>query len=272
MSGADLALEVTENGRLEHPGILGRGRAAALPTTRENRCVRRRLDLSRPLDLRATLFPLRRGAGDPTMRMSAVGAVRATRTPDGPVTLQLRLGGAHVEADAQGSGAAWALEHLPDLIGEHDGVEDFHPRHALVSELFRRHPGLRIIRSGAVLEAMVPSILEQEIVGLDARANYARLVRTLGDVAPGAHGLLVPPTPGGRTTTVASNGDGRRSSSASRAGPRGRRSISIWIRPKPESVSRPSLEWDRGSPPRSPSSLSVTPMPCLLATTICPTW
>ena len=48
------------------------------------------------------------------------------------------------------------------------------------------------------MEALVPSILEQKVVGLEARRSYARLVRALGEPAPGpgAPGLRVLPAAG----------------------------------------------------------------------------
>ena len=71
----------------------------------------------RPVDLAATLGPLRRGGGDPTYR-SLPGAVwRTARTPQGPATQRISVrpgeGGSEVEALAWGPGAAWLLEALP---------------------------------------------------------------------------------------------------------------------------------------------------------------
>src|SRR5207244_1088605 len=54
------------------------GHEAAEPT------VARTLQLDRPTDLRGLLGPLARGSGDPTMRVAATAAIRASMTPDGP--------------------------------------------------------------------------------------------------------------------------------------------------------------------------------------------
>jgi 3-methyladenine DNA glycosylase/8-oxoguanine DNA glycosylase len=68
--------------------------------------------------------------------------------------------------------------------------------HPLVVDCRRRLPGLRVGRSQAVVEALVPTILEQKVVGIEARRSYAHLVRSLGEPAPGpAAGLRVPPSP-----------------------------------------------------------------------------
>jgi 3-methyladenine DNA glycosylase/8-oxoguanine DNA glycosylase len=80
------------------------------------------------------------------------------------------------------------------LIGCRDDLTGFDPGRGIVRELHRRMPGLRITRSGEVLEALVPSILEQKIAGKLARASYRHLVLALGERAPGPAGLRLPPS------------------------------------------------------------------------------
>jgi 3-methyladenine DNA glycosylase/8-oxoguanine DNA glycosylase len=157
---------------------------------------RRRLIRSRlPVDLHLTLGPLRRGRADPTMRFGADGAWRATRTPDGPATVHLRVVGGAVEARAWGPGASWALDAAPDLIGADDDEAGFVASHPVVAEVRRRLSGLRIGRTGAVVDAMVPTVLEQKVQGITARRSYGRLVRMLGEPAPGPAPLLLSPLP-----------------------------------------------------------------------------
>ncbi len=152
-----------------------------------------------PVDLRLTLFPLRRGHIDPSVRFEPAGVWRATRTPEGPATTHIRVSAADGTATmrAWGAGRDWALDAFPALIGADDDEAGFVPGAGVVGDLHRRFQGLRIGRSAAVMEALVPSILEQKVVGLDARRSYARLVRTLGEPAPGpaAATLKVPPAP-----------------------------------------------------------------------------
>ena len=161
------------------------------PVTVKERTVRPVL----PVDLRLTLFPVRRGRLDPSMRFEPAGVWRATRTPAGPATTHIRVSAAEGTATmrAWGPGAEWALEAFPDLIGAGDDEAGFEAGAGLIGELHHRLRGLRIGRTGAVVEALVPSILEQKVVGLEARRSYARLVRSLGEPAPGASGLFVPP-------------------------------------------------------------------------------
>jgi 3-methyladenine DNA glycosylase/8-oxoguanine DNA glycosylase len=156
----------------------------------------RRVALTGSLDLVRTLSPLRRASRDPTIRLSAAEAWRATLTPLGAATEHLTYRGSVVEVEAWGPGAEWVVEHAPDLVGAHDRPETFRPENPLLRDLARRFPGLRIGRSSAVLEALVPSILEQKVPGAEARTAFARLARALGEVAPGPRpDLRLPPAP-----------------------------------------------------------------------------
>jgi 3-methyladenine DNA glycosylase/8-oxoguanine DNA glycosylase len=150
-----------------------------------------------PVDLRLTLFPLRRGRLDPSVRFEPSGVWRATRTPAGPATTHISVSPASGTATmrAWGPGAGWAVDAFPALIGADDDAAGFDAGAGLVGELHHRLRGLRIGRTGAVMEALVPSILEQKVIGLEARRSYARLVRSLGEPAPGPPGLVVPPAP-----------------------------------------------------------------------------
>lgn len=149
-----------------------------------------------PLDVRVTLGIHRRGTGDPTMRLEPDGrAWRATRTPEGAATtLITRLpGGTGVRVRAWGPGAAWAAAAVPALLGLHDDPAALVPRHAAIVDAIRRSPGLRIGRTAAVLEALVPAILEQKITGDEARRAFRALVIRHGEPAPGPGGLRLQP-------------------------------------------------------------------------------
>jgi 3-methyladenine DNA glycosylase/8-oxoguanine DNA glycosylase len=148
-----------------------------------------------PLDLDPTLGLLQHGPSDPTIRFGLNEVWRAARTPEGPASLRLRLRGAVLLADAWGSGAQWMIGHTPALVGFDDQPNVFQPAHRLLADLHRHHPGLRLGRTGLVFEALLPTIIEQKVPSVEAYASYARLVRALGEPAPGETGLLVPPTP-----------------------------------------------------------------------------
>lgn len=149
-----------------------------------------------PLDLRWTLSIHQHGAGDPATRFEPSGAAwHATRTPSGPATLLIRPVPGGVLARAWGPGAATALSGVDALIGLDDDPGALVAHHRAVADAVRRLPGLRIGRTGAVLEALIPAILEQKITGDEARRTYRALVRVHGEPAPGPGALRLQPAP-----------------------------------------------------------------------------
>jgi 3-methyladenine DNA glycosylase/8-oxoguanine DNA glycosylase len=146
-----------------------------------------------PLNLRLTLLVHRRGPGDPTLRIDNRGVIwRTSLTPAGPGTLRLArirtAGGADTDgfsARAWGRGAAWLLDNVPDLLGASDDPAAFRPDHPRLRELARTLGGLRISRTARVLEALVPAVLEQKVVSLEAHRAWRRLLAWHGLPAPG---------------------------------------------------------------------------------------
>ncbi len=157
--------------------------------------IYRRFTLRGPLDLARTLWPLRHGLGDRTIRLTRDEAWLAARTPAGPGTIRLRRMGDTVVAQAWGHGAAALLDAAPALIGEEDEPERLVAHHPIIRRLQRVHEGLRLPRSGRVFQALVPSVFEQKVTGTEAFRAYAALLRAHGEPAPGPAGLLVPPAP-----------------------------------------------------------------------------
>ncbi len=151
--------------------------------------LERTLRPRRPVDLRLTLGLVARPA---TMLVGPGEVWRATRTPQGSATLSLRSAhGGTIHARAWGAGAGWALEHAPELIGDTDDIDDFRPPPgSLVAELASRFRGMRIPRTRAVFEMLVPAVLEQKVIGKEARRAYAGLVRRFGEPAPGPAGVI----------------------------------------------------------------------------------
>jgi 3-methyladenine DNA glycosylase/8-oxoguanine DNA glycosylase len=154
------------------------------------------------VNLSAALGPMRRGAGDPCFRFDGGVVWRAIRTTAGAATMRLAVVPADgvVEAGAWGPGATWALESLPALLGAGDDLAGFVPHHPVVREAWRRHAGWRVPRTGLVLEALAPAVLEQKVTGHEAWRAWRLLVRKYGEPAPGPEearglGLRVPPAP-----------------------------------------------------------------------------
>jgi 3-methyladenine DNA glycosylase/8-oxoguanine DNA glycosylase len=177
------------------------------------------------VDVRLTLIVHRRGSHDPTFRVEPSGAIwRTCLTPAGPATLRLTasapdrrgvvaplrpLSGPQashqaprapmsslIRAQAWGPGAGWMLDQVPGLLGARDTPEAFKPEDPRLSELARRFAGLRIGRTDRVLEALVPAVLEQKVVGREARRAWRYLVTRHGSPAPGPApaGLRVVPS------------------------------------------------------------------------------
>jgi 3-methyladenine DNA glycosylase/8-oxoguanine DNA glycosylase len=180
------------------------------PDRRADEPRSRELRLGAPWDLARSLGPLRRGRRDPTVRIEGRTLWRATRTAAGPATeaVVVDAGNAAVRAWAWGPGAEAVLDGLSDLIGESPvgfselvGSDPGPRRPAgwdVVAGLARRCPGLRIPRTAAVVEACVPTVLEQRVTGLEARRSYRDMTTALGEVAPGpgaGHGLRLPLEP-----------------------------------------------------------------------------
>ncbi|WP_330345215.1 DNA-3-methyladenine glycosylase 2 family protein [Streptomyces longwoodensis] len=165
-----------------------------------------------PLDLGLVLGPLRRGPADPTFRAMPDGSVwRASLTPAGPGTLRVSAYGGAVRGEAWGPGADWLLDRLPEMVGAADDPSAFVPRHRLLAHARHRRPGLRLTRTGLVLESLIPSVLEQKVTTDEAYRAWRLLVRKFGEPAPG-------PAAGGR----------------------------LWVMPAPRTWALiPSWEWHR---------------------------
>lgn len=146
----------------------------------------------RPLDLRLTFSVL--GDGE-WLHHETDGIVWATQTPDGAATIQMRRREGQVEAQSWGPGAGWVVARAPELCGEQDDDSGFRPAHALIAQLFKQTRGMRMPRTRAVFEALVPSVIAQQVTSIDARRSYRALVHGLGQPAPGPWRIKVPPSP-----------------------------------------------------------------------------
>lgn len=142
-----------------------------------------------PCDPYDVLRPLRRGAGDPSFARDPDGTLwRATQTPDGPATLMVRArpDAGEIELHAWGSGAGWALDAAPDLLGAADETAvGFRPANPRVAAAWRTNPHWRVSRSRRVLEAAVAATIEQKVTGKEAWHGWRLLLTRFGPAAPG---------------------------------------------------------------------------------------
>ena len=139
-----------------------------------------------PVSLGLTLSPLSRGGQSPTFCWDQSGLWLTLRTPTGPASLRLTARAGGISAIAWGAGAEWAIAGVPDLLGRDDDWSDLDVSgNELLADARRRSPGLRLLRTGLVLEALVPAILEQKVTSVEAWRAWRQLVTKHGEAAPG---------------------------------------------------------------------------------------
>lgn len=88
------------------------------------------------------------------------------------------------------------IAHLPDLLGAGDDWSGLDVSGVpLLANARKRNPGLRLMRSGRVLEALIPAIFEQKVTSVEAWRGWRVLITRFGDAAPGPapHGMRVIP-------------------------------------------------------------------------------
>lgn len=166
-----------------------------------------------PVHLGQTLSVLGRGTNDPTLRVISPECVwvttrhqglavsaRFTRAPGGTTTTALER---DIVVDAWGPGALKWISLAPNWCGASDDWTVFEnsPAYELLPERLRqtrrRHPGLRLPATGAVIDRAVIAVIEQRVTAIEAIRAYRYLVRLAGEAAPGPTpaGMYVPPTP-----------------------------------------------------------------------------
>lgn len=96
---------------------------------------------------------------------------------------------------ADGDGAGWLLDRTERLLGLTDDVTGFDPATRPLAELWRRHRGDRVPRTGTLWHDLAFSVVQQRVTRQDGAEQWRRLVTALGTPAPGAPGLTAPPAP-----------------------------------------------------------------------------
>lgn len=155
--------------------------------------MRRRFVLDGPYDLARSLLLGDHGRRNPTLCWLAPGCLlRASRTPEGPVTIELALADRTLEAEAWGPGAAWVLEALPALLG----LDDQPPRFSgKLGRVQRELPGVRITRAIDVFEVLTSYVIRQRVAWRDAVASQLAILRAHAEPAPGPGELRLPLAP-----------------------------------------------------------------------------
>jgi 3-methyladenine DNA glycosylase/8-oxoguanine DNA glycosylase len=147
----------------------------------------RTLSFPGPASPGLTLAPQRRGPGDPCYQLDAQRAIwRTSLQASGPVTARIhRTAPDTVACQAWGEGAQEYVDALPALLGFDDDASEFDPQHPVVAAAAARVRHLRLGRTGRVLEALIPAVIEQRVPGADAFRAWRLLVTKFGTPAPG---------------------------------------------------------------------------------------
>jgi len=159
--------------------------------------VERELTVRGPLDLARTLGLLRIGRGDPTLHLGPGRARHAFWTPGGPGTLGLDVlrrtdDEVRVRVRGWGAGGAWLLEQAPRYLGVDDRPDAFDPRATTtgsggrrLARLQKKLPGIRAGTTPVLMQALVPTILQQRVTWREAVGAWRDLARRFGEPAPG---------------------------------------------------------------------------------------
>lgn len=159
------------------------------------------MTLPAPVMPMAAMSPQRRGRGDPCFVAEADGTIwRTAVMRSGAVTARVsRAGVDAVHCEAWGPGAGEFLESVPALLGADDDPAGYAPQDPVLAAAHTRARHFRIGRTGRVLEALIPAVLEQRVQGADAFRSWRLLVSRFGSPAPGPAParMRVPPTADG---------------------------------------------------------------------------
>lgn len=156
---------------------------------------RRTIHLPFAVDMQRSLAALRLGKHDPTIALAGTRLALGMRTPAGEAALVADLVGDRFEVEGWGAGSEWALEAAPGLLGVLDDRAGFDPTDPVVRRLHRQADGLRLPRTGRVLDALIPAVLSQRVTGFEAKRSFRQLVERWGESAPGPTGLMLSPRP-----------------------------------------------------------------------------
>lgn len=147
------------------------------------------------LDLHATLADLGVGrTDDARVCLPGGGVLWASRTPEGPVTLQMIPSADVIETAAWGPGTDWALDRLPALLGQDDDDDPVETDHPRLRDAIRKSRGLRLTRAWGVASMLISKVYFQLVTGREGMRAYRGINRQFGEPAPGPHDLWLRPS------------------------------------------------------------------------------
>lgn len=139
-----------------------------------------------PLDLGRTLRVMEMWGATTWLQVEEKVAWYAQWEPDGPATVRLEHRGDHLQVDAFGDGGSTLAARVPQLLGlDQPGLDRVEAHHGIVRHAQKALAGLRVGRSGQVYQRLVGTALAQKVTGKNGKGALRRLVRALGEPAPG---------------------------------------------------------------------------------------
>ena len=149
-------------------------------------------EIDGPFDLRLSLrFSLPSSIYDGSGGAASYGL----RYPSGPASVSLSVDGDTLAASVHGEGAEEAIAAVPRTLGLDDDPDSFTAPEGPLRDLHRRYRGLRLGSTGRVFDTILPTVIGQRVTTGEAKRSYRRIVRALGEEAPGDVGLRLLPTP-----------------------------------------------------------------------------
>src|SRR5581483_3874895 len=128
------------------------------------------------------LLTMRHGPRDPSIRVRRDEVWRAVHTPHGAATACYARRGDEFVVTAWGPGAEWCIETAPDTLGARDCWDGWEPgRNRIVADLDRRFEDMRMIATHAVMEAVIPTVLEQKVTSEEAHESWRKIVWRWGE-------------------------------------------------------------------------------------------
>lgn len=145
-------------------------------------------------NLGRTMSSSRLGAYDPTTRVEERAVALALRTPEGAASVSVVQRGSSLEIQGWGDGARWLVPHLPGILGLDDDPSAFTPEDGVLRKLSRQFMGTHLPKFPRVFDRLVRVTLLQVVTWQEACRSWGRLVRELGEDAPGPLDIHVPPS------------------------------------------------------------------------------
>ncbi len=100
--------------------------------------------------------------------------------PPGRASLRITARGGELPGRGLGAGGGLAAGAAASDAGSRRRPGRVRARHRLLAFAAHRRPGLRLARTGLVMESLIPSILEQKVTTLEAYQAWRLLVRKYG--------------------------------------------------------------------------------------------